>query len=865
MHMSRRRLAFVLASLAALVAPMPVVAPAAGNDAAVQRIRFGTFHNPPLSIRGREEHLSGFLGEYLRAIEAREPVRFELSYFRNADALYEAIVEGRVQAGAPLFQRTSSSDEPVRFTEAFENLPVAVFGWGGRSQHDVAFRQLRGKRLAVVENAFLESELRRSLPHASVRVSPDEFSAFAALAADEADYVVMSLSRALHAINLYGLEHIVLTGYTPIRIRPVFAVHDEHPQVHALLHKAIGAVPTNDMHRHWFTPFVRPWHQGPDAWPWLVAANGLFVVALVTLGLLYYQLLGRSRRLKLTQDRLQRSESLYRGLVEATSELVTVHDERGTVLYASPSARSLTGYEAEELIGRAAGEVLSLGGSESFDDRLAALDGRHGIRHDTFRLRRKDGRMRWFEVRSSRLAESGIAGQVLLVSRDVTERLASEERFRYQALHDPLTGLPNRFAFAERLRESLDRAASRGGRLAVCLLDADNFKSINDARGHATGDRVLRELGKRLQTVGGGRLAASRISGDQFALLVRGSDPETAAGEVAEEVLAAVSAPIEIDDELVMVTGSVGVALYPDDAQSAEGLLSAADSAMFDAKSHGKNTWRRSTKALGERSLARARALQDVRGAHKRDELELFYQPKFGLDDGCLCGVEALLRWRSPSGYRPPIELIEAAEESGFIKTLGRWVLEQAARQALTWADRGLDFPIAVNVSVKQLHDRDFPSGLAALVQADPRLASRLELEVTETAIATDAAAIARLLAEIRGLGVRVHIDDFGTGYSSLSYLGRLPVDALKIDRSLVAATHEAQDAREIVRAIIALATTLGLNTVAEGVETDQHAAFLKAAGCRQGQGYLYARPMPAGEFEAFIARRATAGRPQAG
>ncbi|HRO59933.1 MAG TPA: EAL domain-containing protein [Burkholderiaceae bacterium] len=854
MHKFRRRLTAVLAPLFAFVALMPGVPPATGNDAAVQLIRFGTFHHPPLSIREREGQLGGYLGEYLRAIERREPVRFELSYFKDADELYEAIAQERVQAGAPLFRETRAPGEPVRFTGPFENLPVAVFGWGGRSQQDIAFRQLRDKRLAVVEGVFMETEVRRTMPWAQVRVSPDEFSAFTALAANQVDYVVMGLSRAMHAINLYGLEHIVLTGYAPMQLKPVFAVHRDHPQVLALLRNAIDTLPTRDMHRHWFTPFVRPWYQGPDAWPWLVAANGLFIVALATLGILYYQLLRHSRRLRQTQHRLQRSETLYRGLAEATSELVTVHDEHGTVLYASPSARSLTGYETGELVGRSAGEMLSLDGSGGFHERLAMLEAGQGIRHDTFRLRRKDGSLRWFEVRASKLAEAGIAGQVLLVSRDVTERLASEERFRYQALHDALTGLPNRFAFSERLRESVDRAASSGSRLAVCLLDVDNFKSINDARGHATGDRVLRELGKRLLDIDSGRFVVSRISGDQFALLVRDSNPEAAAAPLAEQILAAVSTPIEIDDDLITMTGSVGVALYPDDAKSAEGLLSAADSAMFDAKSRGKNTWRRSARALGERSLARARALQNVRGAHKRGELELFYQPKVSLDDGHLCGVEALLRWRSPNGYQPPFELIEAAEESGFIKTLGRWVLEEAARQALTWAGRGFDFPIAVNVSAKQLHDRDFLSGLTELVQADRRLASRLELEVTETAIATDAPAVARLLAEIRSLGVRVHIDDFGTGYSSLSYLGRLPVDTLKIDRSLVSATHEAQDAREIVRAIIALASTLGLSTVAEGVETAQHAAFLKAAGCTQGQGYLYARPMPADEIEGFRA-----------
>jgi diguanylate cyclase (GGDEF)-like protein len=438
------------------------------------------------------------------------------------------------------------------------------------------------------------------------------------------------------------------------------------------------------------------------------------------------------------------------------------------------------------------------------------------------------------------------------LKRQQFELERSERHFRQLALHDPLTGLNNRLGLSERLDELTGTGSLPDGRLALCILDADNFKAINDMLGHAVGDSVIRTSAGRLLAAVDSRHFVGRIGGDEFVVLLSSPQAAEEATVVAKAMMATFVEPIETTGGPVRLTASVGIALFPDDAASGEELLSAACTALRAAKTSGRNVWRRYTVDMGRATAARARALQDVRGAHDRGELELFYQPKIDLVDGHAAGVEALLRWRTANGFRAPAELIAAAEESGFIRTLGSWVLESAARQAGAWADRGIACPIAVNVSLRQLHDREFVGHLAQLVQRDPRLAGLLELEITETALATDTDTVLQLLGEIRTLGVKVHIDDFGTGYSSLSYLGRLPVDSLKIDRSLVAATTGARDAREIVSAIIALAGSLGLETVAEGVETAAQAAFLRRSGCSQAQGYLFARPMPAADAAWF-------------
>jgi diguanylate cyclase (GGDEF)-like protein/PAS domain S-box-containing protein len=556
--------------------------------------------------------------------------------------------------------------------------------------------------------------------------------------------------------------------------------------------------------------------------------------------------------LKRQQLDLQRSERLYKALAEGTSDIVSVHDRSGMFLYVSPSVEALTGYSSTALVGAHPADVGLIEDRETFDSLLDATYDEATVQERTFQFKCKDATFRWFEHRASLFGGSELDGHVIIVSRDITERLATAEHFRHLALHDSLTGLHNRLALSQRLEDLVQADTPSVSPLAVCFLDTDNFKAINDSFGHAAGDKAVKEFARRALKVSGKHMV-SRIGGDEFVVLIATPDAAIKAEALAHELMKAFAEPIELQESHVTVTASVGVAAFPDDVDSVSELVTAASTAMYAAKSDGKNTCRRYTREMGRASAARARALQDVRDAYERGQLVLFYQPKVRLASDRISGVEALLRWRTSDGYRGPAELIAAAEESGFIKTLGRWVLEQAAIQSLDWAAQGIHCPIAVNVSVKQLHDRDFVGHLTSLIDNEPSLAGRLELEITETAIAMDANRVLQLLTEIRSLGVRVHIDDFGTGYSNLADLGRLPVDTLKIDKSLVMATSTARDAREIVKAIIALAVSLDLDTVAEGVETCEQESFLRDLGCTHAQGFLFARPMPPAELIRFL------------
>ena len=630
----------------------------------------------------------------------------------------------------------------------------------------------------------------------------------------------------------------------------------------ACVGNALAAVAPDDMAApvpvasHGLATLAESWYQRPSTVAWLVLLNLLVSAGLVVLWwTLRRASASRSARLAQAQrllDRTSRSALVGGWEYDAARDELTwsthVHLINGSTSHSfSPSV--------EQCLATLCDEQTAPVIRQAFD---ACRNG--GTPFDLeFRLRCAGGSWIWASLAGEAELRHGKVTRIVGSLRNIDELKRqqfdlerSERHFRHLALHDPLTGLHNRLALSQRLDELTDAGPQAARRLVICLLDADNFKAINDMLGHVVGDSVIKTAGSRLLAVADGRDFVGRIGGDEFVVLLSSPDAVEEATVVAQAMMDTFATTIDTAGGPVRLTASVGIAVFPDDAESGEALLTAAGTALRAAKTAGKNACCRYTADMGRATAARARALQDVRGAHERDELELFYQPKIDLVDGRAAGVEALLRWRAADGIRGPAELIAAAEESGFIRTLGRWVLEAAARQAGVWADRGIDCPIAVNVSLRQLHDHEFAGHLGELVRSDPRLAGLLELEITETAIATDTDTVLQLLTEIHGLGVKIHIDDFGTGYSSLSYLGRLPVDSLKIDMSLVSSTTSARDAREIVRAIIALGASLGLETVAEGVETAAQAAFLRQSGCSQAQGFLFARPMSAADAAWF-------------
>jgi len=436
------------------------------------------------------------------------------------------------------------------------------------------------------------------------------------------------------------------------------------------------------------------------------------------------------------------------------------------------------------------------------------------------------------------------------------QRLDSEAQLTYLAQFDSLTGLANRALFTDRFAQAIVQAKRRNNPLGVLFIDLDEFKIVNDTLGHAAGDELLKGVAGRLKTTLRPGDSVARIAGDEFAVLLAELANAADAALVAQKIIAALTEPFELHGQEVLITASVGIATYPADGQEASALLAAADAAMYRAKQSGRNAYQFFTSDLNQRMRARVQRIAELRRALERGEFELNYQPKFNLQRRAVCGAEALLRWRHPvRGMTSPMDFIPLLEESGLIVPVGEWVLQTAGRELKARIDAGLPtFPIAINVSARQFRQLDLATRIRRAVQGAGIGPELIELEITETQLMQDPEHAVRVLRELRNAGIGVAIDDFGTGYSSLSYLTRFPLSALKIDRSFVTSALDDDAAAAIVRTVIDMAHILGFKVVAEGVETDAQAAFLRGLGCDEGQGYLFAKPMPEAEFRKFLA-----------
>jgi diguanylate cyclase (GGDEF)-like protein len=436
------------------------------------------------------------------------------------------------------------------------------------------------------------------------------------------------------------------------------------------------------------------------------------------------------------------------------------------------------------------------------------------------------------------------------VFSDITKVKESQDKLDHLAHHDPLTGLPNRLLFHDRLQHAMVRAARDGRQLAVMFIDLDRFKTVNDTLGHHVGDELLKQVaGELTQCLREGDTLA-RLGGDEFIVLLEDVDGAQGARHVAEKLMQLFERPVVVSDYELFVTGSVGISLFPQDAVDMNVLIRNADVAMYQAKARGRNGYQLYAPTMDGDGAERLRMEGLLRRAIERDEIRLHYQPQVDIDTGRLIGAEALVRWHSPElGHVPPVRFIPLAEDIGFIGQLGAWVLEEACRQVVCWESAGLYVPkIAVNLSGRQF-DRGSLAPLVARVLADTGLApQRLQLEVTESVIMNTADAL-QYINDLHALGVELAIDDFGTGYSSLAYLKQLPVQTLKIDRSFIKDIPADKDDEAIAVAIVQLGKSLDLAVIGEGVETAEQAAFLLRHGCRRAQGYLYGRPMAPGEL----------------
>jgi diguanylate cyclase (GGDEF)-like protein len=438
---------------------------------------------------------------------------------------------------------------------------------------------------------------------------------------------------------------------------------------------------------------------------------------------------------------------------------------------------------------------------------------------------------------------------------DLEERKRVEQSIRHMAHHDALTGLPNRTLFRDRLSHAMAQADRYHQILAVLFLDLDRFKAINDTLGHNVGDQLLKIAAERLRSCVRDCDTVARLGGDEFTIIVEDIVEVQDAAVVAQKILDTLSQPFNLYGHEVFISVSIGLTLYPNDDENADNLLRNADSAMYRAKEYGRNNYQFYVADMNVKARERLMLESQLRRALDRNEFTLYYQPRVDLFSGQVIGAEALLRWRHPDmGLVPPVQFIPILEETGMIIPVGEWVLQQASQQNRTWQDLGLKhIRMAVNLSVRQFIQKELADSILSIIERAGLAPEYLELEITEDLLLEHNQTNIITLTKLRNRGIHISIDDFGTGYSSLSYLKRLPIDTLKIDQSFLRDIENDPDNKTITSAIIAMASSLHLNVLAEGVETEEQLAFLRAQGCNEIQGFSFSKPLTAVEFEKLL------------
>lgn len=557
------------------------------------------------------------------------------------------------------------------------------------------------------------------------------------------------------------------------------------------------------------------------------------------------------------RKRAEATLKLQSTALSSAANAIFITDNNGSIEWVNQAFEKMTGYSADEVLGKNPRILNSGTHSRDFFTRIwnTLLEGK--VWRGEVVERHRNGELYTVEQTITPMIENGQCSHFVVIHEDVSERKLAEEKIRYMALYDTLTGLPNREMLADRMRQALAIAERHEYLFAVMFLDLDHFKDVNDTLGHPVGDKLLQGVAQRLQACVRASDTVIRFGGDEFVILQTDLSHVDGCVTLAKKITAALNKPFYFDGHEVLTSTSIGITLFPFDDSDGEQLLKHADMAMYQAKAQGRNNYQFFDAQMHQEVGERIYLEKSLRQALGRGEFELVYQPQIAAETGSLIGMEALIRWNHPQrGLISPADFIPLAESSGLILGIGEWVLHTACRQARVWHESGMDqFRVAVNLSAIQLRESDLVSSVSRILTETGLQGRYLELELTESMLMENVEQAVETLQRLNDLGVNLAIDDFGTGYSSLSYLSQLPVQRVKLDQSFVRDITTNGDSAAIAHAVMQLGHSLGLDVLAEGVESEEQMQYLQGLGCDALQGYYFSAPLTPEGFEYFVSR----------
>jgi len=799
---------------------------------------------PPYVIRREDGSLEGYLVDEWKLWEKKTGVHVKL-LASNWNVAQKNMVDGNADIIDTIFL-TPERARILDFMPTYAQIPVNIYtdirlvGIGNLvSLHGFQVGVKAGDACA---NKLIENGITNLIPFAGYE-----------------ELVQASITMKIHVFCMDEppANYLIFQAHAEKQIHMAFPLYvgEFHRAVHkgdtvtlALAERGFAAVTPNELkalQKKWMgTSLSNPFQRNIQ--------YGLSIAIIIILCLTAFIFILRTLVKKRTADLLSTRNKLLATLDALPDLMFELGLDGHYYDYHSPRT-DLLAAPAEVFLGKTLFDVLPLNVAQA---ALSTLQQAHetGYSSGEYKLDLPQGE-RWFEFTVSRKSTSqDQEPRFIVLSRDITERRQVEERIQYLAHFDMLTGLPNRTELNDHSNIAFSHAKRSHENLAIMFLDLDYFKDINDTLGHSVGDALLITLSARIKLALREEDTVSRLGGDEFIFLLPGANA-TGAAQVAQKMLDHISEPYQIGLHELSITASIGIAIYPDDGNDMEMLSKNADVAMYRAKNEGRNGYRFFTQEMQILLSRNMQLLTALRNALKLDQLQVYYQPQISMQNGKLVGMEALLRWQHPEfGAVPPSEFIPIAESSGLILSIGEWVLRTAVKQAKTWQEAGLaHIVLAVNLSAVQFRHLDLPDLVSRVLNETELSPEYLELELTESTTMQDPPGAIAVMNNLHQRGVRMSIDDFGTGYSSLSYLKKFKVYKLKIDQSFVRDISTDPEDKAIVVAIISLATSLGMQTIAEGVETIEQFNFLRENGCNEVQGFYYSKPLPAEKFELFV------------